>query len=92
MAGDGKIVSMRGEPLEMSAIGVAVPDIVEFLEGVLAQARNGNIRAVSCAWVIDDGTQSPMTQCGFKAEIGRGRYLESASSALMREIGRWLDQ
>lgn len=76
----------------MAPIGEPVADIVAFLEGVLAEARNGNIRAVSCAWVVDDGTQSPMTQCGFKAEIGRGRYLESATAALKRSIGRWLDE
>lgn len=89
---EAKIVSMQGTPLEMAPIGEAVPDIVAFLEGVLTEARNGNIRAVSCAWVIDDGTASPMTQCGFRAEIGRGRYLESATAAIMRSIGRWLDQ
>jgi hypothetical protein len=83
---------MRGTPLEMVPIGEPVPDIVEFLEGVLVEAKNGNIRAVSCAWVIADGTDSPMTQCGFKAEIGRGRYLESATAALKRSIGRWLDE
>lgn len=89
---DAKVVGLRGQLIPTTPLGEPVLDVVSFLEGLLAEAKNGNIRAIGCSYVIDDGTASPMTMCGFKAEPGRGRYLECAVHALERMIGRWLDE
>jgi hypothetical protein len=86
----GKVVGFLGQLVPVPD-GEPVSEIVKMLEWALVEARNGNMRAVAIAYVIHDGTASPMTASQFYAVSGNGRYLENAVMMLVRAVGNWLD-
>lgn len=52
MSEEGKVVALRGATI----IHEPVPNVVEALEGLLARAKDGSLRAIAYAVVRVDGT------------------------------------
>lgn len=86
-----KVVGLLGRPVPIPK-GEPVPEIVKMLEWALNEASNGNMTAVGLAYVIHDGTASPMRWAQFFAASGDGCLLENAVMTLFRAVGKWLDE
>lgn len=58
------VVSLSGKPVEAQDGKVVVPEIVARLEGLLEQAKRGDIRAMAIALVRPGYTTSTLFECG----------------------------
>jgi len=74
-----EVCTSPGEPNEQ---------IVAYLEERLEQARAGRIRAMACAFVIEDGSHRPLTDQNYTWEYGRFRDLYYAFGQLAARINK----
>ena len=90
MSEAAKVISFNGTPLPIPK-GEAIPEIVEILEGMLTQAKTGEIRALAVSIVVHDCTDCPLLINKFHANTGCASDLESALMRLVRRYSAWLD-
>jgi hypothetical protein len=78
-----KVISLSGQ--KVNPPGQPVPEVIDFLERILARAKSGDIRAVAVAYVRGNG----MTADGWYSDRNDGKLtfiLHSAIACLMGDF------